>query len=157
MRGAGRRRHLAGPRSLGTTAVVVAALVTTGCTSDPTAVYRDSAVAVLEATLSEARTAELAGRLWVADRSPHAMAVVVVAESETGVGGEASWFEEQQPPNRASDPVRGRTVDALDGASSAVQAVRISLGRSDRPGTRAALDELRSACSDLESLAEELG
>jgi hypothetical protein len=34
--------------------------------------------------------------------------------------------------------------------------VRISLERSDRPGVRAALDELHSACDDLESLAEDL-
>lgn len=143
-------------RSTGT--VLVAALLALGgCGTDATTVYRDSAVAALEASLSEARTAELAGRLWVAGRSTHPLAVVVVGESETGVGSEASWFGEQQPPGRAADVVRTHTLDALDGASSAVQSVRIALDRSDRAATRAALAELRSACSDLESLAEELG
>jgi hypothetical protein len=37
-----------------------------------------------------------------------------------------------------------------------VQSVRIALDRSDPLATRAALDELRSACSDLEALAEDL-
>ena len=118
--------------------------------------YRQSAVNVLEATLSEGRTAELAGRLWVDRRSTHALSVVIVGESDTGVGAEAQWFEQLQPPGAVGDDVRERTVDALDATASAVQAVRISLERSDRPGARAALDALHSACDDLESLAKDL-
>ena len=37
-----------------------------------------------------------------------------------------------------------------------MQSVRIALDRSDTRATRAALDELRSASSDLAALAEEL-
>ena len=99
---------------------------------------------------------ELAGRLWVEHRSTHALTVVVVGESDTGVGAEADWFEQLQPPGLVGDRVRERTVEALDATASAVQDVRISLERSDRPGVRAALDELHSACDDLESLAEDL-
>jgi len=153
------RRHdggVAARRSAGLAVAVAALLLAGGCGADPVVVYRGSAVAALEATLSEARTAELAGRLWVADRSTHPLAVVVVRDSDSGVGAEVSWFEEQQPPGRASDRTRQRTADALDAAASAVQAVRIELDRSDRPATRAALDDLRSACAGLESLAEEL-
>jgi hypothetical protein len=127
-----------------------------GCGTDPGAVYRDSAVKALEGSLSEARTAELAGRLWVTGRSTHGFAVVVVGDSDTGVGADAAWFEEQQPPRRADDALRRRTTDALDAAASAVQSVRIALDRSDTRATRAALDELRSACSDLEALAGDL-
>ena len=114
-------------------------------------------MSVLEATLSEGRTAELAGRLWVERRSTHALTVVVVGESDTGVGAEADWFEQLQPPGvgRATGCASAPS-DALDATASAVQDVRISLERSDRPGARAALDELHSACDDLESLAEDL-
>ncbi|MFL6169155.1 MAG: hypothetical protein ACJ711_05745 [Ornithinibacter sp.] len=139
------------------TLTLAAVLVVAGCGADPVVVYRDSAVSALEATLSEARTAELAARLWVAGRSTHPLAVVVVRDSDTGVGSEVSWFEQQQPPGRGGDRTRERTVDALDAAASAVQSVRIALNRSDREGTRTALAELRSSCSGLESLAEELG
>ena len=136
--------------------IAVALLAVAGCGTDPGPVYRQSAVNVLEATLSEGRTAELAGRLWVDRRSTHARSVVIVGESDTGVGGEAQWFEQLQPPGAVGDDVRERTVDALDATASAVQAVRISLERSDRPGARAALDALHAACDDLESLAEDL-
>ena len=136
--------------------VAVALLAVAGCGTDAGPVYRQSAVNVLEATLSEGRTAELAGRLWVERRSTHALSVVIVGESDTGVGAEAQWFEQLQPPGAVGDDVRERTVDALDATASAVQAVRISLERSDRPGARAALDALHAACDDLESLAEDL-
>lgn len=124
------------------------------CAADPRAVYRDSATKVLEAALSEGRTAELAGRLWVDGRSTHPLAVVVVGESDTGIGAEADWFEQLDPPGATGDRVRERTVDALDVTASAVQALRIALGRSDRPATRAALGDLRAACADVEALAE---
>ena len=127
-----------------------------GCGSDPSAVYRDAAVSAMEGTLSEARTAELAGRLWVSGRSTHAFATVAVRESEAGVAADAAWFDEQDPPRRADDALRARTVRAIDEASSSVEAVRISLGRSDSRATKASLDRLRSACAQLESLAEEL-
>ncbi len=131
-------------------------LVTSGCGADAGAVYRDAAVKGLEGSLSEARAAELAGRLWVTGRSTHSFAVVVVQDSDTGVGADAAWFEGQQPPRPVDDSVRQQTVDALDGAASAVQSVRIALERTDTRGTRTALDELRSACTDLQSLAEDL-
>jgi len=136
--------------------VAVALLAVAGCGTDAGPVYRQSAVNVLEATLSEGRTAELAGRLWVERRSTHALSVVIVGESDTGVGAEAQWFEQLQPPGAVGDDVRERTVDALDATASAVQAVRISLERSDRHAARAALDDLHSACDDLESLAKDL-
>jgi hypothetical protein len=138
--------------------VLVAAVLVllAGCATDAGPVYRQSAVSVLEATLGEGRTAELAGRLWVEHRSTHALTVVVVGESDTGVGAETDWFEQLQPPGVVGDRVRERTVEALDATASAVQEVRISLERSDRPGVRAALDDLHSACDDLESLAEDL-
>ena len=111
----------------------------------------------LEAVLSEARTAELAGRLSVDGRSTHPLAVVVVGESEAGVGSEGSpGSSEQQPPEPGGNATRERTIRALDGATSAVQSVRIALDRSDRRATRAALADLRAACADLESLAEAL-
>ena len=145
------------PRRSGAGVTLVAVLLlVAGCGRDAGEVYRDSAVTVLQATLSEGRSAELAGRLWVAGRSTQAYAVVLVSDSDTGVGTDTAWFEDQQPPAAVDDAVRERTVDALDAASSAVQAVRISLERSDRSGTRSALAELRSANADLESLAEEL-
>ncbi len=137
-------------------ALAAVLVLVAGCGRDAGEVYRDSAVTVLQATLSEGRSAELAGRLWVAGRSTQAFAVVLVSDSDTGVGTDTAWFEDQQPPAAVDDAVRERTLDALDAASSAVQGVRISLERSDRPGTRSALAELRSANADLESLAEEL-
>ena len=143
-------------RRAGVALTLLVVLAVAGCGDDPGAVYRDSAVSALEGSLSEARTAELAGRLWVRDRSTHAFAVVVVGESDTGVGADAAWFEEQQPPRRADDAVRQRTTEALDGAASAVQSVRIALERSDTVATHAALDGLRAACADLEALAGEL-
>ena len=153
-----RRLHAAAAaRSMRIALAVAALLVVAGCGADPVVVYRDSAVSALEATLSEARTAELAARLWVAGRSTHQLAVVVVRDSDTGVGSEVSWFEQQQPPGRAGDLTRERTVSVLDATASAVQSVRIELDRSDRQATRAALDDLRSSCSALEFLAEELG
>jgi hypothetical protein len=154
-------RHPAGgavpSRPVAGVVLLAALLAVGGCGTDATTVYRESAVAALEAVLSEARTAELAGRLWVDGQSTHPLAVVVVGESEAGVGSEGSWFEEQQPPEPGGDATRERTLRALDGATSAVQGVRIALDRSDRRATRAALDELRSACADVQSLAEELG
>jgi hypothetical protein len=150
------RRAAAARRRAAAAFTAAAVLVVTGCAADPVAVYRDSAVKALEGSLSEARTAELAARLWADGRSPHAFAVVVVDDSETGVGADASWFEEQQPPRRADDAVRARTTDALDAAASAVQSVRIALDRSDTRATRAALDDLRTACEALETLAGDL-
>ena len=143
-------------RGAGLLLAASALVVVAGCAADPSAVYRESAVSALEGTLSEARSAELAGRLWVTGRSTHAFAVVVVGASDTGSGADAAWFEGQQPPRRSDDAVRRRTTHALDTASSAVQSVRIALDRDDTGATRAALDELRAACDDLESLAEEL-
>ena len=118
--------------------------------------YRDAAVTALEGALGESRTAEVAGRQWVAGRSTHPFASVVVGDGESGVGAEAGWFEGQQPPTRAEDPLRTVTVEALSRAEDAVQAVRVSLDRSDVAGTRTALGELSAACTALEDLAEEL-
>jgi hypothetical protein len=147
-----RRRRLAG--ILGGLLVLLALV---GCgAGDERAAYRDAAVTALEGALGESRTAELAGRQWVAGRSTHPFASVVVGEGEGGVGAEAGWFEGQQPPTRADDRVRAATVDALDRAEDAVQAVRVSLDRSDVAGTRTALGELRAACAALEDLAEQL-
>lgn len=135
---------------------VTVALATTGCGADAGAVYRDAAVKALEGTLSESRSAELAGRLWVGGRSTHSFAVVVVRDSDAGVGTDVAWFEGQQPPRRVDDAVRRQTTDALDHAASAVQSVRIAVERNDVRATRAALDELRSACDVLESLTADL-
>ncbi|HSF99357.1 MAG TPA: hypothetical protein VLA55_11735 [Ornithinibacter sp.] len=140
----------------GWVALAAVLLLATGCGSDSGAVYRDSAVRALEGTLSEARTAELAGRLWVAGRSTHSFALVVVGDSDTAMGADAAWFEEQQPPRPGDDLVRRQTTDALDAASSSVQAVRIAVDRRDVRATRTALEELGSACSDLATLAERL-
>lgn len=155
MTGSARGPSPAGRRA-GAAVAAAAVLATVGCGGNPTAVYRDSAVRALEGSLSEARTAEMAGRLWVAGRSTHAFAVVVVGDGDTGVGADVAWFEQQQPPRRVDDLVRQRTTDALDRAASAVQSVRIALDRSDTRATRAALDDLRAACSDLQALAEDL-
>lgn len=160
MTGSPSRARWPGHRGLGAevsfAALTAVLLLAAGCGRDASTVYRDSAVTVLEATLGEGRTAELAGRLWVEGRSTHAFAVVVVGESDSGVGTDAAWFEDQQPPTRAADAVRARTVDALAAVSSAVQAVRVSLERSDSLAAKTALDQLRSANAGLESLAEEL-
>jgi len=152
--------HRCGPvgswRTGGLAALASVMLLVAGCGDDPGSVYRDSAVRALEGSLSEARTAELAASLWVAGRSAHSFAVVVVDDSDTGLGADAAWFEEQQPPRRVDDLVRRQTTDALDAAASSVQWLRISVARQDLRGTRAALEDVRSACSDLEALAEEL-
>jgi hypothetical protein len=148
-----RRRRLAG--ILGGLLLVL--LAPAGCgAGGERAAYREAAVTALEGALGESRTAELAGRQWVAGRSTHPFASVVVGEGEGGVGAEAGWFEGQQPPTPADDPLRAATVDALDRAEDAVQAVRVSLDRSDVAGTRTALGELRAACTVLEDLAEQL-
>jgi hypothetical protein len=136
--------------------VAAVGFTASGCAADPSAVYRDAAVKTLQATLSEARTAELAGRLWVSGGSSHAATVVLVTESDSGVGEDSAWFEDQQPPGRADDPVRARTVDAVDAAASAVQSLRITVQRSDTRGVRAALADLRAASRRLEALAEQL-
>jgi hypothetical protein len=147
-----RRRRLAG--ILGGLLLLLASA---GCgAGGERAAYRDAAVTALEGALGESRTAELAGRQWVAGRSTHPFASVVVGEGESGVGAEAGWFEGQQPPTRADDPLRSVTVEALARAEDAVQAVRVSLDRSDVAGTRTALRELRAACTALEDLTEEL-
>ena len=146
-----RRRRLAG---------ILGGLLLLGCAGcgagGDRVAYRDAAVTALEGALGESRTAELAGRQWVAGASTHPFASVVVGEGESGVGAETGWFEGQQPPTRADDPLRAVTVEALDRAEDAVQAVRVSLDRSDVDGTRTALRELRAACTALEGLAEEL-
>jgi len=147
-----RRRSRARCAGLGLSLLAVSVLAS-GCAGNPRSVYRDSAADVLAATLSEGRTAELAGRLWVDGRSTHPFAVVVVGASDTGIGAEVDWFEQLDPPGVAGSSVRARTVDALDATASAVQQVRIALGRSDRPATRAALADLRAACADVEALA----
>jgi len=135
----------------------VVALALSGCAGDASAVYDDAATKVLQGALSDSRTAELAARLWLQGRSTHALAVVTADESDAGVGREAAWFEAQQPPTHRSDEVRERTVAALDAASSAVQDLRIAVSRSDGTGTRAALADVDAACSELETLAQELG
>ena len=52
--------------------------------------------------------------------------------------------------------VRERTVEALDATSSAVQAVRISLERSDRPVSGRRSTSSARPAPNLESLAEDL-
>jgi hypothetical protein len=151
-----RRGPGGGLRRVAGACVVTVLLLAAGCGGDPGAVYRDSAVRALEGTLSEARTAELAGSLWLAGRSTHSFAVVVVGDSDTALGADAAWFEEQQPPRREDDLVRQQTTDALDAAATSVQSLRIMVERQDIRATRAALEDLRSACSDLATLAEQL-
>jgi len=140
------------------TALLASMLATAlgGCGADASAVYDDSAAKVLQGALSDARTAEMGARLWVDGQGTHGFAAVVVADSDAGVDGEAAWFEAQQPPTRRSDGVRAETVAALDAASSAVQDLRIALGRGDRDATRAALADLHAACAGLESLSQDL-
>lgn len=138
-------------------AAAVGVLLAAGCGGGSTATYQESAAAVLEASLSDARTAELAGRLWLAGRSSHATASVVVAGSEEGLGSEAAWFERQEPPGPVGDELRAEVTEVLDAAADAVQQVRIAVARSDREASGPALEELRGASAAVESLAEELG
>ena len=147
----GRSRPTAG-------AVLLAAVLAVGgCSTDPSTVHRESAVASLEATLGEARAAEVAVRLWVRGRSTQPLAAAVVGESDIGVGSEVSWFEQRRPASHAGQVTHQRTVRALGGAACAVRAVRSALDRSDRKGTRAALVELRTACAVVQRLAVALG
>jgi hypothetical protein len=151
------RRELVGwGRRVGWASMVTLLLLAAGCGGDPGAVYRDSAVRALEGSLSEARTAEVAGSLWVAGRSTHSFVVVVVGDSDKALGADAAWFEEQQPPRRGDDLIRQQTTDALDAAAASVQSLRIAVDRRDVRGARSALDDLRSACSELATLAERL-
>ena len=117
--------------------------------------YRDAAVTALEGALGEARTAELAGRQWVAGASTHSFARSSWARATAGWARRPAGSRASNPHARGR-PRAGGTVEALDRAADAVQAVRVSLDRSDVAGTRAALDELRAACTALEGLAEDL-
>ena len=83
-----KRDTLAGRARRGVVVVFGAALLLpAGCGADPSAVYRDSAVKALQGGLSECRTAELAGRLWLKGNSTHAFALVVVGDERRGGGG----------------------------------------------------------------------
>ena len=144
------------PGILGRGTLVAVLFLAAGCGADSGPAYRESAVRALESSLSEARTAELAASLWVAGRSTPSFAVIVVGDSETGLGTDAAWFEAQQPPRRVDDIVRRQTTDALDAASAAVASLRITVTRQDRRATRTALEDVRSACSDLARVAEQL-
>lgn len=137
--------------------MAVGLLGVAGCSSSDDTTYREAAAAALEAALSEARTAELVGGLWLEGRSTHAATAVVVVGSEDGVGAEAQWFAGQQPPDAGADDLRDRTTAALDDASAAVAEVRIAVQRSDRDATRTALTGLHAASAAVEALAEELG
>ena len=140
-----------------TTLLLVVAATAAGCgsTGGERTAYRESAVSVLDAALGEARTAELAGRLWLAGSSTWAVTHVVVGESDTAMGGDVDWFAAQQPPTRADDGLRRTALDALDAATGAVEDVRIPVDRSDEAATAAALDDLRAASAELERLSEE--
>jgi len=63
--------------------VAVGLLGVAGCSSSDDTTYREAAAAALEAALSEARTAELVGGLWLEGRSTHAATAVVVVGSES--------------------------------------------------------------------------
>ncbi|MGG5260325.1 hypothetical protein [Phycicoccus avicenniae] len=145
------------PSLSGIPLMVLLCLGLTSCSSMDLTTYREAVEASLESTLSEARTAELAGGLWMDGRATHAVTSVVVSDSEEGVGAESQWFAGQQPPDARSEDLRKRTNDALDEASSAVEELRIAVERSDRDATRTALAGLRSATAMVEALAEELG
>lgn len=135
--------------------VVGAAAAGCGSAGSERTAYRESAVSVLDAALGEARTAELAGRLWLAGSSTWAVTHVVVGESDTAMGGDVDWFAGQQPPTRADDGLRRTALDALDAATAAVDDVRIPVDRSDEAATAAALDDLRAASAELERLSEQ--
>ena len=144
------------PRGIAAVGAVALALLATGCGEPASAVYRDAAVKTLEGSVSEARTAELAARLWLEGSSTHAFASVSVDGGEQGVGSDTSWFDDQQPPTRRDDRTRSDTLDALDAVADGVTAVRVGLARDDRAAVRTAVTDLSSACQDAEDLAERL-
>ena len=131
-------------------------LAMTGCatTTDERTAYHEDAVSALESGGGEARTAQMAGTQWVAERSTGPFARVVVGESESSLSAEITWFAGLQPPTPAEDVVRQEAIDALDEAAGAVEDLRIVLERADRAGTVQALRDVAAAASRVEALAE---
>jgi hypothetical protein len=147
------RRHVRTANTVALLVLVVAAAAC-GSTAGERTAYRQSAVGVLDAALGEARTAELAGRLWLEGSSTWAVTHVAVGESDTSIGSDVDWFAGQQPPTRADDELRGAALDALDAAAAGVEDVRIRVERFDETATAQALTELRAATAGLERLSE---
>jgi hypothetical protein len=90
---------------------------------------------------------------------PSATLDVIVTESETDASGAASTFRSIDPPSSSEQDtdLRDRTIDLVDDAVDAIEAVRLDvrLGHIDRAAAQA--DDLQQVADDLDAFAEEVG
>lgn len=137
-------------RAVRTAALVLAALLLTGCVTPATGrdSYSDKAVTSVRAATSEVQTARLVLQLLSRHRILSPYADETLTASEEAVGSVATTFGSVQPP-RGDDRLRDAIAALLSDAEDAVGHARIAARRSDPAGTGGAAKELRGVARDL--------
>jgi hypothetical protein len=140
------------------TAVALAVTVLSGCVvpARDDAAYRTNATQALQSATSEARTAELTLRHWLAGDVTTAYADTVVTESEKALGPIQTSFGAPDPSSRAVDALREDVTGRLSDTESALALSRIALRRGDRDGVRQGAVQLDRLTAVLDQAAERL-
>jgi hypothetical protein len=78
----------------------------------------------------------------------------VVTDAENDAGSVVTTLDSVQPPDAASVKLRDQADDILQDASSQLADLRIALRRNDKPGIRAAMDDLAKTLVEVEYLQD---
>jgi hypothetical protein len=78
----------------------------------------------------------------------------VVTDAENDAGSVVTALDSVQPPDSASLTLRDQAGDILQNASSQLADLRIALRRNDKPGMRAAMDDLGKTLVDVRHLQD---
>jgi len=78
----------------------------------------------------------------------------VVTEAENDAGSVVTALDSVQPPDAASVQLRDHADEILQDASSQLADLRIALRRNDKPGMRAAMDDLGKTLVEVQRLQD---
>jgi hypothetical protein len=140
--------------------LAIASLVLTGGCIAPARTfdaYAGKAAATAESSVSALRTAVLGARVAAESRSFPPTISILVSEAEREVTWARDAFISIQPPDRASDRLRGELVPMLDTAVNGLSELRITARRADLKALPARAAPLRDLADRLEAFAMEYG
>ena len=78
----------------------------------------------------------------------------VVTDAENDAGSVVTALGSVQPPDAASVTLRDHADEILQDASSQLADLRIALRRNDKPGMRAAMDDLGKTLAEVQQLQD---
>jgi len=126
-------------------------LVASACTGPArtTATYESKATETADEVVSASRTVLLAAQLGDDGRSFPPTIAVTIADAETDAETARDAFSSIQPPDAASDQIRGALLPTVQHACDVIADVRIA-------ARRAAVGSLTSIAAPLEQIANQL-